>query len=205
MIWTAIWAGAQLWAGAQEAENIRAMGRLKEKIADFNADLAEQDAFNAEASGATEMARYQTTIDQVVGAQRVAMASQGTDINFGTAKELQAETRLTGLMNQFDMQRRGHERAKGYKREASNIRFGAQMGRNQTEAEAGLAVSEGALNAANSMVSGYGKYSNGGFLSKNDLTKEYRKGNLAADSGWNAWTRELTGDDFWTRNPYRVR
>lgn len=205
MIFAFAWAGAQLWAGGMEADNIRAMGRVKEKLAEMNAGFAEQDAFNAEASGHSQSARYQVAIEKVAGAQRSGYAANNVDVNFGTAKEIQSETRLTGLMNQFDIQRQGHERALGFEREARNIRSGAQMGRIQTQSDAANAQAEGVLNAGNTLMSGYSNYSKGGFMSKNSLSKAYRAGNLAADSrARSVWTSDsMSSDEFWGRNPYK--
>lgn len=198
MIVAAIWAGVQIWAGALEAEQIKQQQKLKERLAEQNALFAEQDAFNAEASGFTDSARYQTTINATIGAQRAGYAAQNVDVNFGTAKEIQNESRLTGVLNQMDMQRRGHERARGFQREASDIRFGTQMGRIQSTAEASNAFSQGLMSGVNTLASGYSKFSSvkgttnpsstGGLT---NLSKEYRAGNLKADS------------DFWSRNPYK--
>lgn len=117
-------AGYEIISGLHQAETVRAQSKLTQEINEMNAVYAEMDAYGAEQSGEEQAARYQTAIDQTIGAQRVALASQDTDITFGTALEKQAETKLTGFLNQVDIRNQAHERALGYQREARNIRAG---------------------------------------------------------------------------------
>lgn len=150
--------GIQLIGGFQQAEMIRSQARLKEQIDEMNADQAEIDAFDAEAAGFSEIARYQSVIDSTVADQRVGYASQGVDVNYGTAQEVQNETRLTGLFNQLDMEKQVREKALGIKREARLIRIGSQASRATAEAAAGAAQFAGITGAAGTALSGYSKF-----------------------------------------------
>jgi len=151
-------AGYQLISGAQQAEATREHAKLTKDINDLNADYVEQDAFQAEADGATEEARYQSQIDEVIGDQKVALASQNVDINFGTAKELQTETRITGFLNQLDIRNQAAAKARGLKTQARNIRLQGSQIEAQGNMNANAIQSASMLNAASSSISGYSNY-----------------------------------------------
>lgn len=150
-------AAYQLVSGAQQAETIREQGRLNKEIADVNAEYAELDAYNAEQSGYTQEARYQHVIDSTLSHQRVAQASQNVDVSFGTAKELQAETKLNGFLNQLDIKNQAHQQALGYKMQARNIRLAGVTGKAQAEYNAGATQNAAIIGAAGTALSGYAK------------------------------------------------
>lgn len=150
-------AGLQIWSGYQTAELIRDSARLQGQINDMNAGFAELDAYNSEVQGFSETARYQTTIDQTVSGQRVAFAAQGVDVSYGTAKEVQNESKLTGFLNQLDIQYQARQKAAGFHREARNIRLGGAMSNLSSEREASSAIRSGIFGAAQTGLSGYAR------------------------------------------------
>ena len=150
-------AGLQIASGLQQAQMIRRQARLTEQLNEMNARFAEIDAYEAEKFGYSEAAAYQTQIDATVGQQKVAFAAQGVDVNFGTAAQLQAETRLTGFLNTIDIQNQARAKARGIRNEASNIRLGSYMSRSQAEINASAVQTQAFLGAANTGVSGYAR------------------------------------------------
>lgn len=148
--------GFNIIAGAHEAEGILGNAALAQKIADSNAFFAELDAWEAEAFGYTQSARYQAVIDRTVGAQRVAFASQNVNVNTGTAKAIQQETKLIGFLNTLDMQKQARDRAMGFRMEASNIRLGSDFRRAQAGAQAGAARGAGFGRALSIGIDNYG-------------------------------------------------
>ena len=113
----------QVWSGIQMGGMIRRQADLTAQISEMNAQFAEIDAWEAEKMGYTQTARYQSVIDATLDDQRAIMAAQGTDVGYGTAAELQAETRLTGFLNTLDMQQQARNQAYGFKTQASNFRL----------------------------------------------------------------------------------
>jgi len=153
----AMLAGIQLWQANQQAEEIRSNARFTKQIADMNAQFAEVDAFKAEEQGLTLAARYQSGVDKVLSDQRVAMASSNIDVNYGTAKAFEAESRLNGFLNQLDMKNQAHAQALGYTREARSTRFQGNQAVAQGDINARAMMSAGILNAATTAVKGYGE------------------------------------------------
>lgn len=148
-------AAFQLASSIQQAEAIRSQARLQKEIAEFNAQFAELDAYRTEQYGETEAARYQSEIDKTVGEQRVAYAASGVDVTSGTAAAIQAETKLTGFLNQLDIRTQAQSKALGYKREAMNIRLKGIMGQSQASLNANAIETAGMIGAIPGAVSGY--------------------------------------------------
>lgn len=150
-------AALQVWSGFQQAEMIREQAKLQAKINELNAGFAEQDAFEAEAMGYTEAARYQSVIDATIGDQKVAFASQDVNVTSGTAAAVQKESRFTGYLNQLELQKQGRERAQGFKNEARNIRFGSAMQRSQSAIDASGAERNAVIGGLTTGISGYSR------------------------------------------------
>ena len=150
-------AAYQLAAGFQQAQMIRDNADLQNRINELNAGFADKDAYEAEKLGYTEVARYQNVVDTTVGDQRAAYAAQGVDVSYGTAAEVQSETRLTGLLNMLDIQKQAREKALGFKNEARNIRLQGGMARSQAELNAAGAQNQGIIGAVGTGLSGYAR------------------------------------------------
>lgn len=157
-------AAFQLISGAQQAETIRNNAEISKGVNELNAKYAELDAYHAEQDGYTAEARYQTTIDQTISSQKVVEAAKGVDVSFGTAKELQLETKLTGFLNKLDIKNRAHAQALGYENQASNIRLQGASNTAQAAYNASATETSAIISAANTAlpaISGYRRGSSG--------------------------------------------
>lgn len=145
-------AGVGIIAGLQQAEAQRSQSEFDERIANLNAKFKEYDAWEAEKYGYTQAARYQAVIDKTIGSQRVAYASQGVDVSYGTAAEVQRESKVTGFLNTLDILNEGRARALGLKREASNLRIQGFSARSQGAINAQAAQTSAIISGANTML-----------------------------------------------------
>lgn len=157
----------QILSGAQQAEIVRGNAELSRMIGEMNAQQAEIDAYNSEQDGLSEVARYQTAIDQVEGQQRVVNAANDVDSNFGTAAELIKESKLTGYLNKLDIINKAHEEAMGYKRQAANYRLGGQQAEAQGAYNATAIRNSSIMSGISTYLTGYERY--------NDRTKSTRR------------------------------
>ncbi len=189
-------AAYQVISGYQQAEMIREQAKLKQQIDDMNADDALLDAYNAEKEGFSESARYGSVVNSTVGEQRVAYAANNVDVNYGTAADVQDETRLVGAMNVLEIQRRAREKAAGYKKEARNIRLQGGFNRAQAQLDASGAQTRGITSGMSTFVTGYtntkgfkkpvkdmevdGQGNKG--INSGQASREFRRGNLAFDT-----------------------
>lgn len=157
LIAAAVLMAMQVYQGAQQANAIRKQSEQTQKINDMNARFIEMDADAEEDFGETEIARYQAEIDKTVADQELAMTSQGVDSNYGTAAALKNETKLTGFLNQLDLRAQAQAKARGLRREASNVRLGGDMRASQSRIDAQAAQSTAALGAAQTGLSAYNR------------------------------------------------
>lgn len=149
----------QAWDGLQQAESIRRSSAMQQRIDEMNAKYAEIDAYEAEKYGYTQVARYQTTIDQTSSEQKSILAAKNVDINFGTAAEVQADTKVAGMLNSVDLMNQARKRAFGLRTQASNLRLQGAMGGMQAEINAQGAQRHGLVSAG---VTGLSMYTRGG-------------------------------------------
>lgn len=151
-------AAYQVASGLQQAQIVRRNAELNKQVNDLNAEYAEIDAHNAELEGYSEQARYQSVIDATLGSQRVAFAAQEVDVSFGTAKEIQEETKLTGFLNLLDIKKQAQAKARGYMIQARNFRLASYTQSAQAALEAGAIQSSSFLRAGESGLKSYGEY-----------------------------------------------
>ena len=150
-------AGLQLAGGYFASQNIRETAELNREIAEMNARFAEWDAYDAEMEGLSELARYQATIDKVLGEQRAIAAAQGVDLSFGTAGAVHEEDKFVSELNKMELQKRAQESALGYTRQARDIRLGSEMKYADSKRKAGQAMFNSVVGAASTGLSGYRK------------------------------------------------
>lgn len=150
-------AAAQLLGGYQQADMIRQSADVQSSVNDLNARFSDIDAHNAEIAGESEVARYQHVIDSTVGAERSAFAANNVSVNYGTAGDIQADTKIVGMVNSLEIQRQGRERALGYTMQGINTRLGGHMIQLQAQMDAAAAQRTGILNAAATSISGYAR------------------------------------------------
>lgn len=148
-------AGFQVLTGLAQADAMRKQAAIQSQVDELNAGLAEYDAWKTEAYGQTQVARYQTTIDQAEGSAKVQAAAAGIDLSEGSMAQLAEQSKTTGFLNQIDILNAAHEKALGYVNQARNIRL--QSGLNTSAAEIKATNTEiGAIGqAAGTAVSGY--------------------------------------------------
>ena len=150
-------AAFQIVSGLQGAESIRANAELQKEIAELNAQYAEIDAWEAKLNGEEQVARYDNVIKQTISSQRVALAAQDVDVDFGTAKELQQESKLNGMLNQMDIREQAHAQVLGYKTQARQYRLQGAMGQMQAGYDASATQNAAIIGAATTGLAGYAR------------------------------------------------
>lgn len=148
-------AGLQFLSAVVQAQAVRDQAKIQKEIDDYNAQLAEYDAWRIKGAGQAAIARYQTQLDQAAGKAKVSAAAAGADIKSGSLSEIVAENQNTGYLNKLDMDNRMHEQAMGYKRQASNIRLNSDLHTMGANVQSNSMILGGALRAGGTAVSGY--------------------------------------------------
>lgn len=141
-------AAYSMYSANAQAEAVEEQARIQRMIAEENAKLAEFDAWQAEAFGATQMARYQSDLDRVSADTRVTAAALGADITQGSLSEVVAEQRLTGQLNLIDIENQAFEQAQGYRRQATQYRQQGAAIATEASARASATRDAGLMQAA---------------------------------------------------------
>lgn len=119
-------AGTQILSGFLQADMVKRQARTQAEIAEFNATLAEYDAWKVQAYGATVMAASQNQVDQARGTSKVFAGSRGIETE-GSLDEIAAENELNSLVNKMNIDNRTTEQAMGYTNQARQIRLGGSL------------------------------------------------------------------------------
>lgn len=100
---------------------------LNRKVAELNATNAEHDAYESVRQGLSKKASYQNQARDVIKSQDVLYAYADVDTSFGTAKSIQEQTKLNGMLNATDITNAAYAKALGYNRQALNYRTQGAM------------------------------------------------------------------------------
>lgn len=139
-----------------EGVNTRKSLRFQAKVADRNAALDRAAAADALERGRTEEMRQGRRTRALVGQQRVAMSGNGVAVDFGSAADLQADTRMIGFEDAQTIRKNAARESAGYEISAWNRKADASAKR----AQGGAAMWSAAFDAAGTLLkagSGYAK------------------------------------------------
>jgi hypothetical protein len=148
-------AAFDLWSGLSQASMIREQSRLTDQLNEMNAQFLDLDAFEAEKYSRQVAAQNETENTHILGSQRAALAGEGVDVNSGTAKDIQNESRLNGFLNTLDIVQQGRAKALGIRREARNMRLQSFMGDIEAQGRAVAATTQGISSAVQSGAKAY--------------------------------------------------
>lgn len=162
--------GLQIVSGLMQGEAIMQNARFKKEIDDLNAQFAELDAFHAIQEGEAEVAQYDKKVTEVEGAQRTALAANNVNVGYGTAADLQTDTKVTGIMQALNIRKAAQDKATGYENQAMNSRLSGAFSLEQGSLNAGAAQAQGIIGGLNTGLSGYRRTSGAGNVAgKNSL------------------------------------
>jgi hypothetical protein len=148
-------AALQVVGGFQQADITRKNGDLQNDIAEMNAKFADLDAFNARAQGQSNAARYDSTVNQTIAADKAAYAGAGVDVGYGTAKDIEADNKIAATNNVLQIKRQAENQAVGFQTQAINIRLGGHMTQLQSNLNAASEESAGIMKGISTGISGY--------------------------------------------------
>jgi hypothetical protein len=148
-------AAVQLAGGYFAAQNIKETAKLNRDIAEMNAEFAELDAYDAELQGLTNVARYQSVIDNTLAEQQTALAAADVDLNYGSAASIEQETRFVGELNKMEIEKQAQMQALGYRKQARDFKLGGSLQYSEGITRAGQAMFSGVTSAVSTGLTGY--------------------------------------------------
>jgi len=148
-------AAIQLAGSYFAAENMKETARLNQDIAEMNAEFAELDAYDAELEGVSEVARYQSVIDATLSEQQASLTAADVDVTFGSAAEIQKETKFLGELNKMEIEKRAQEQSLGYQQQARQYSLSGYLQASRAKVQAKQTQIQGLTQAANTGITGY--------------------------------------------------
>lgn len=142
---------SQAEASKSQAEFTASQYEANQKFANASAD----DSIRR--GDAASSLRHRTTRQQI-GAQRAASAASGVDANFGSAVELQEDTRFAGEMDELTIKNNAWREANGFKVQAASLGAQAGMTRLAGQNQYRNTLITGGLQAASYGMQAAGKY-----------------------------------------------
>lgn len=150
IVGTAVATAGTVVAGVNQSN----MQRYQAKIAERNAAIERNAAQDALERGRIEEQRQYRKNAQRLGAQRAAMAANGIEVDFGSALDLQTDTKQVGWEDAQTIRENSMREAKGYEIRAWNSEAEASAKRSAASAT----LFQTAFDAGSTMLSGAQQY-----------------------------------------------
>lgn len=100
-------------------------------VYDWNADIADFQAADADARGAYEEARFRASAKGLIGSARAVQAASGIDVNYGSAVDVQADIAELTELDALTIRTNTMREAWGYRVSALDTRQRAQIARRE--------------------------------------------------------------------------
>jgi len=145
----------------QQARAMKAQGAFRKQQADANARMAmiQSDAALESGDRAAGVARRKGSA--IEGAQKLAAAAQGIDINAGSALDLQLETQQMSEIDVNTIKNNAWREAWGYRAQADNLTGQGNMAASSANFNARSTVLTGGIQAGGYALQGLAAYSRG--------------------------------------------
>lgn len=116
-------------AGVQTAQTQRAIGRYNAEVAENNAQVAEQQARDANIRGARKADEQRLKTKLMIGKQRASLAAQGVTLDSETSLDILGDTAMFGAMDEETIRTDAAREAWGYQVQATNYRNQGRLDR----------------------------------------------------------------------------
>lgn len=161
---------------------------LNKQIADLNSANAEHDAYEAVREGYSKAATYNGKVDQVLDTQNNNYAYADVDTSFGTAQQVQAQSKLNGRLNAMDITNAAYSKAIGFNRQALDYQLSGVMKQAAVNGQADANDISSVIGAGTKLAINSDKFS---FPSGNNSDSD----STTTDAGLNYWTSGSKGPD----------
>lgn len=142
-----------------QSQALRAQGEYQQQVANTNSGLAMVKAQDAASRGEISAGRNDMQTQRLIGAQRAALASQGVDVNSGSALEVQKDSAAMGALDSLTIRNNAWREAWGYKVQSLNDSYSGEFSKMAGDSEADNTLLTGGMKAMSSgLQAGYYAY-----------------------------------------------
>lgn len=121
-------------------------GKAQKELMERNAQIATYQADDALLRGNVAASRRIVQTKQTIGAQRVALAAQGVDVNSGSAADIQENSAAIGAIDAQTIKNNAAREAWGYKMNAADYNLRGQLVARTADNEAAQTLLAGSSN-----------------------------------------------------------
>lgn len=129
--------------GYSKSQAYQIQGDYQQRVSEVNTTIADMEADQAVAIGEKNANQYASKVRQKVGDERAGLASQGIDVNTGTAYDVQEDTKFFGDLDVQTIKNNAYMQAFGYKMQSIGASAAGQF--------AGISAN---LNSNSSLIGG---------------------------------------------------
>lgn len=119
--------GLNYSAQMKQRRAILRRAEFQRDMANLNSRFSMLSAESAIKKGYQSISNLRTQTNQLTGNQRLALAAQGIDIDSGSAKDIQEETRALSKRDELTIKSNAYKQALGFKIDAKNQRMQANI------------------------------------------------------------------------------
>lgn len=119
---TALAIGSVVASTVMSARAQHQAGKETKRVADLNAEMAEQQGIDAERRAEEEAGVYRREVGRVIGSQKAGYAGQGVDVNVGSPQQMRESTEALARSDLLRIRRNAQRAAQGFKVQAEDYR-----------------------------------------------------------------------------------
>ena len=139
-----------------QAQAMEAQGDYQNTMSQINARNAERMGKKAIERGNKSAADFRSKVNQMIGTQKTAYAASGVDIGYGSAKQVQEQTRTLGYDDAITIENNAFLESMGFEQDAFNKKQAGKMGQAALNNQAQQTLISGGLRIAEMAYSNKG-------------------------------------------------
>jgi hypothetical protein len=151
--------GLQVVEAKNQAKAIKRQAEFQEQQSIFNEKLIDMKKRDLADIASVQVAKRQSQTKQIIGAQKVAIASQGIAMDSEVAQNLELEEYKLSLEDEMAIKNNAWRENLGLSIEQSNIRSQAAFDKSYAKSQARSTVATGYLQGASTAIGGAGRFS----------------------------------------------
>lgn len=151
--------GLQILESNNQAKAMKRQAEFQEQQARYNEqliDLRKQDLSDITSD---QIAKRQKQTKQIIGSQKVALASQGIEVNSDLADELAKQEYKLSLEDEMAIKNNAWRESLGLSIEQTNIRNQAMFDKSYAKSQIRSTLATGYLQGASTAIGGIGRFS----------------------------------------------
>jgi hypothetical protein len=151
--------GLQVLEANNQAKSIKRQAAFQAQQAKFNQQLIDLQKKDLADIASGQIAKRQSQTKQIVGAQKVAIASQGIELDSDVALELETQEYKLSLDDEMNIKNNAWRESLGLSIEQGNIKNQSMFDQSYAKSQARSTIATGYLQGASTAMGAFGRMS----------------------------------------------